>query len=62
MDEEPDYTARMDQRLAQMRDVARLTAAFYKSLLVEGVQMGEATQITAIYAVFLGTQSAEEDE
>jgi hypothetical protein len=59
----PDpYIAQLDQRLAQMRETARLAAAFCKGLIEEGIDTSMAVQITAIYAVTINQPAAEEDD
>lgn len=60
-----NYTATLDQRLARMRETARLAAAFYKGLVEEGVDKAEAQMITAVYAITInqGKEAGEaEDE
>lgn len=59
--DQDDYTAIMDQRLARMRETARLAAAFFKGLVEEGVPPSEAQGITAIYALALNAQDPEEE-
>jgi hypothetical protein len=55
------YIAQLDQRLARMRETARLAAAFYKGLIEEGIPMPDATQITAIYAITIeNTEDVDE--
>lgn len=60
MPDPADYTAAFDQRIARMSETARLAAAFYKGLVLEGVDPSAAAQITAIYATTINSQPEDE--
>lgn len=61
MTDQFDYTATLDQRLAKMRETARLAAAFYKGLIDEGISSSDAIGITAIYSTTINSQQEEDD-
>lgn len=56
-----NYTAELDQRLAQMRETARLAAAFFKGLLEEGVDRVDAVQIAAVYAITINHKDPDDE-
>lgn len=60
MTDPDDYLATLDQRLARMKETARLAAAFYKGLVEEGVPVSEAAHITAMYAITINQQPEDE--
>ena len=59
LNQSDSYIADLDQRLARMRETARLAAAFYKGLIQEGISSQEATMITACYSIALNAQGDE---
>lgn len=46
---EPDFTSQIDQGRAGARDVAKIMASFYASLIDEGVPEGPAGEMAASY-------------
>lgn len=46
---EPDFTAQIDQGRAGARDIAKIMASFYQSLIEEGVPEGSAGEMAAAY-------------
>jgi hypothetical protein len=48
-DDMPDLTAAIDQAIVQARDVAKVVASYWKSLIAEGVDGYDATKLTLAY-------------
>jgi hypothetical protein len=45
----PDFTAAIDQAQAEVRDKAKVVAAYWKSLTEEGVDDWDATRLTLAF-------------